>query len=101
MNQVALARRQLPVLAGITLLIALWIIGGRLGWADGMVVTPAEAIRPLTAERSREVYLRATGATAGAAGKGLLIGSVDRRSSPRWSPRRCPPCVAASPVSPR
>lgn len=76
MNHVAIARRQLPVLAGITSLVAAWIIGGRMGWADGMVVTPAESIRPLTAERSREVYLRATGATAGAAAKGLLIGSV-------------------------
>jgi sulfonate transport system permease protein len=68
--------RRLPVLAGVAVLLAIWIIGGRQGWANGMVVTPMEAIRPLRVERSREVYLRATGSTAGAAARGLLIGSV-------------------------
>jgi ABC-type nitrate/sulfonate/bicarbonate transport system permease component len=69
-------RRQLPALAGIGALIVVWVIGGKAGWANGMVVTPSEAIRPITAEGSRQVYWRATRATAGAAGRGLLIGAV-------------------------
>ncbi|MBI5087710.1 MAG: ABC transporter permease subunit, partial [Actinobacteria bacterium] len=72
----AAVRRQLPAVAGIAALVVLWIIGGKAGWAKGMVVTPNEAIRPITAAGSRSVYWRATRATASAAGRGLLIGAV-------------------------
>ena len=69
-------RSTLLVLLGVVILVALWTIGGRAGWAKGMVVTPLEATGPLRDERSREVYLRAVAATAGAAARGLVIGAV-------------------------
>ena len=71
----ARARRQLAIVAAIAVLTALWIIGGRIGWARGMVVTPNEAVRPLLSNRSRPVYWRAVQATANSAGRGVAIGS--------------------------
>ena len=58
---------------GVAVTIALWIAGGRAGWADGMIVTPSTAFEPITGD-TRELYLRATRATAGAALRGLLVG---------------------------
>jgi sulfonate transport system permease protein len=66
----------LLTLLGSVLLLAVWTVGGRAGWARGMVVTPLEAVGPLRDDRAREVYLRALRATAGAAGRGLIIGAV-------------------------
>ena len=57
---------RLPIVAGVTVAIAVWIIGGRAGWANGMVVTPREAVAPIFGESS-DVYLRATKATVWAA----------------------------------
>jgi ABC-type nitrate/sulfonate/bicarbonate transport system permease component len=53
--------------AGLAIALALWIIGGRAGWANGMVVTPAE---------TRDLYWRATQSTVWAAFRGLLIGGT-------------------------
>ena len=69
-------RRWLPPLLGSLLLLAVWIVGGRAGWARGMVVTPAEAVGPIVGDRSRDVYLRATEGHGRAAARGLLIGGV-------------------------
>jgi ABC-type nitrate/sulfonate/bicarbonate transport system permease component len=66
---------RLPILAGIGALLALWVVGGRAGWASGMVVTPAAAIEPILGESS-DVYARATAATVWAAARGLVIGSA-------------------------
>ncbi|MGH9133630.1 MAG: hypothetical protein ACRDZZ_06815, partial [Ilumatobacteraceae bacterium] len=66
---------RLPALGGAAILVALWVIGGRAGWANGMVVTPAEAIDPIIGDSS-DVYARATAATVWAALRGLLIGSA-------------------------
>lgn len=63
-----------PVI-GVAVLMLLWIYGGRQGWANGMVVTPAEAIDPIIGESS-DVYLRATKATMWSATRGLAIGSM-------------------------
>jgi ABC-type nitrate/sulfonate/bicarbonate transport system permease component len=63
-----------PVL-GIAIVLALWTIGGRAGWANGMVVTPAEAVRPIVGA-TRNVYGRATQATVWSALRGLMIGSL-------------------------
>lgn len=65
-------RAAVPAL-GVALTIGLWIIGGRAGWAKGMVVTPAEAVEPIFGA-SRQVYVRATAATVSAALRGLLVG---------------------------
>jgi ABC-type nitrate/sulfonate/bicarbonate transport system permease component len=65
-NQVA------PLVCGCGVLLGLWVVGGRAGWADGMVVTPAEAVQPI--RDSTDVYLRATWATVSAALRGLLVG---------------------------
>jgi ABC-type nitrate/sulfonate/bicarbonate transport system permease component len=62
----------LPVVGALALL-ALWIYGGRAGWASGMFVTPAEALEPILGD-SRDVYWRALRATAWSAFRGLLIG---------------------------
>ncbi len=62
----------LPVF-GALLLLAIWIYGGRAGWASGMVVTPAEAVEPIFGE-SNGIYRRALKATAWSAFRGLLIG---------------------------
>ena len=59
--------------AGIVLLLALWGWGGRAGWAGGMVVTPAEAIRPLVGDSS-DSYRRAAASTISAAARGFVIG---------------------------
>ena len=59
--------------AGIVLLLVLWGWGGRAGWAGGMVVTPAEAIRPLVGDSS-DSYRRAASATISAAARGFVIG---------------------------
>jgi sulfonate transport system permease protein len=58
---------------GAALFVSLWIIGGKQGWADGMVVTPAEALKPVFGD-SQDVYVRATKATVWAAARGLAIG---------------------------
>ena len=68
-------RRGLPLALGALVLLTVWIVGGRAGWASGMVVTPAEALKPITGE-SRDVYARATFATVWAALRGLLVGSL-------------------------
>jgi len=60
---------------GVGILLALWIIGGKQGWGKGMVVTPAEAVRPITNPDSQPVYRRAVAATVWAAFRGLVIGS--------------------------
>lgn len=69
------AARAWPVVLGVAVLAALWAIGGRAGWAGGMMVTPTEAVRPIIGE-SADVYARATRATVWAAARGLLIGGV-------------------------
>ena len=74
------ARRSLvrwiaPVI-GLGVVVALWIVGGRAGWADGMIVTPAEAVEPIVSDDSRDLYLRATAATAWSALRGLAIGGT-------------------------
>ena len=48
---------------------------GDAGWANGMVVTPVEAIRPIVGD-SRDTYLRAAAATISAAARGFLIGGA-------------------------
>jgi sulfonate transport system permease protein len=63
-----------PVI-GVSLTLMLWVIGGRAGWADGMIVTPAEAVRPIVGETG-ELYRRATAATVSAALRGFVIGSM-------------------------
>jgi sulfonate transport system permease protein len=74
MPVVARAVRSWPVLLGVAILMALWVIGGREGWGEGMIVTPKAAVDPII--DSWEVYRRATAATAWAAVRGLVIGSV-------------------------
>jgi sulfonate transport system permease protein len=64
-----------PPMIGVGLMFALWIYGGRAGWANGMVVTPAAAIDPILGESS-DVYWRATKATMWSAARGLAIGSL-------------------------
>jgi ABC-type nitrate/sulfonate/bicarbonate transport system permease component len=66
----------LPQLLGVAILFGLWIVGGRAGWADGYIVTPADALRPIFADDTRDLYWRATKATASAATRGLLLGSL-------------------------
>ena len=65
----------LAPLAGLGLVLALWIIGGRAGWANGMVVTPSEAISPIVGD-TRDLYWRATVATVWSAARGLVIGGT-------------------------
>ena len=60
---------------GLAIVLAVWTYGGRQGWANGFVVTPADAIRPIFGD-SADVYRRATTATVWSAFRGLLIGSV-------------------------
>lgn len=60
---------------GVALLLGLWVVGGRAGWAKGMVVTPRAAIEPIVGD-SAGVYLRATTATLWVAARGFVIGSV-------------------------
>ena len=64
-----------PALAGGAIVVVLWIVGGKQGWGSGMIVTPSEALRPMLGD-SRDVYVRATRATAWEATRGLVIGSV-------------------------
>lgn len=71
----ASAARGAAPLAGALCVLALWEIGGRAGWADGMVVTPGEALQPIVGE-THELYRRATFATIGAATRGLVVGSL-------------------------
>ena len=80
----------LPVL-GALLLLAIWIYGGRAGWASGMVVTPAKAIEPIFGD-SRGVYWRAVGRPPGR--PSAASSSEDRwRSSPRSGRRRAVPAA--------
>lgn len=67
------ARTAAPTALGVVVLVVLWIIGGRAGWANGMVVTPRAAIAPIVGD-SREVYARAVRSTVWAAFRGLVIG---------------------------
>lgn len=60
---------------GVALLLTLWVVGGRAGWANGMVVTPAEAIAPIVGD-SAGVYMRATASTLWVATRGFVIGSL-------------------------
>jgi ABC-type nitrate/sulfonate/bicarbonate transport system permease component len=60
-------------LVGAGIAGALWIVGGRAGWARGMIVTPAEAVEPIVGT-TRSLYWRATSATVWSAARGLLIG---------------------------
>jgi sulfonate transport system permease protein len=60
-------------LVGAGIAGALWIVGGRAGWARGMIVTPAEAVEPIVGT-TRNLYGRATAATVWSAARGLLIG---------------------------
>lgn len=59
--------------AGIAVVGVVWVIGGRAGWASGMVVTPRAAVAPLLGD-SADVYYRATKATVWSAVRGLAIG---------------------------
>ena len=65
----------LAPVAGVVCTVVLWEVGGRAGWADGMVVTPGQAFEPIVGETA-ELYRRATFATLGAAVRGLVIGSL-------------------------
>lgn len=65
-------RRFVAPAAGVGVLLLVWIWGGRAGWANGMVVTPAEAIRPIA--DNPQVYRRATVSTVSAAFKGFVVG---------------------------
>jgi sulfonate transport system permease protein len=71
----SLGRSLLAPIVGVSLTFVLWVIGGRAGWADGMIVTPAEAIRPIVGETG-DLYRRATAATVSAALRGFVIGSA-------------------------
>jgi sulfonate transport system permease protein len=62
-------------IAGFAAVLVLWVIGGHAGWANGMVVTPAEAIRPIVGS-TRDLYWRATKATLWSATRGLVIGGT-------------------------
>lgn len=77
---VAAGRRRLAGVlthaAGVAVLLVVWELAGRAGVADGFVVTPGKAVAPLADATDRGTYLRAAGATFGAAGRGLLIGGV-------------------------
>ncbi len=73
--RVALLAPVVAAVAGVGLTVALWVIGGRAGWADGMIVTPVEAVRPIVGETS-DLYRRATAATVSAALRGFAIGSI-------------------------
>jgi ABC-type nitrate/sulfonate/bicarbonate transport system permease component len=61
--------------AGIGVALAVWVVGGRAGWANGMVVTPAEALAPLFGD-SAQIYRRATTATVTAAARGFVVGGL-------------------------
>lgn len=67
------ARSVVAGAAGIGVALVVWIVGGRAGWASGMVVTPAEALAPIFGD-SADIYRRATGATVAAAVRGFAIG---------------------------
>lgn len=60
--------------AGLLLLGLGWELAGRAALADGFVLTPAAAIRPLLDPADREIYARAAAATFGAAAQGLAYG---------------------------
>ncbi len=62
-------------LFGLGVIFAVWTYGGRQGWANGFVVTPADAIRPIFGD-SADVYRRATTATVWSAFRGMVIGST-------------------------
>jgi ABC-type nitrate/sulfonate/bicarbonate transport system permease component len=68
-------RHVLAGVLGVGTALALWVIGGRAGWADGMVVTPAEALGPIFGESSA-IYRRATVATVSAAFRGFVVGGL-------------------------
>ena len=57
--------------------VALWIVGGRAGWASGMVVTPAEAVEPIVGD-TRDLYVRATRATVWSARRPVARRAVRR-----------------------
>jgi sulfonate transport system permease protein len=60
---------------GLALILAVWVWGGRAGWASGMIVTPIDAVSPIVGD-SRDVYFRSTRATVWAAARGLAIGGT-------------------------
>ena len=60
---------------GLALIVAMWVWGGRAGWASGMIVTPIDAISPIVGD-SRDVYFRSTRTTVWSAGRGLAIGGL-------------------------
>ena len=60
---------------GLALILAVWVWGGRAGWASGMIVTPIDAISPIVGD-SRDVYFRSTRTTVWSAGRGLAIGGL-------------------------
>jgi ABC-type nitrate/sulfonate/bicarbonate transport system permease component len=68
-------RSLLAPAAGIAVLVGIWVWAGNAGVANGMVVTPVEAIRPIVGD-SYDTYLRAATATISAAARGFLIGGT-------------------------
>lgn len=68
------ARTGVASVAGLLLLGLAWELAGRAALADGFVLTPAAAIRPLLDPADRAIYARAAGATFGAAAQGLAYG---------------------------
>ena len=62
-------------LIGLGAMLAVWVVGGRAGWASGMIVTPAEAVRPIVGD-TRDLYVRAARATVWSAARGLVIGGT-------------------------
>jgi sulfonate transport system permease protein len=67
---------RLPVVAGVVLLALVWELAGRAGLADGFVLAPGEAVRPLLDPADRAVYVNAAAATFGAAAAGLGYGGA-------------------------
>ena len=63
------------MLSGVAVVAVLWIVGGRAGWAHGMVITPAEAVRPDLRRLERRLRPRHQGHGVGGL-RGLMIGSV-------------------------
>lgn len=63
-----------PVI-GVAATFVLWVVGGRAGWAKGMIVTPAEALAPIFGDNA-DIYRRATVATVSAALRGFVIGGL-------------------------
>lgn len=72
---VGLARSFAAPVAGGVVLLGLWVWAGRSGVANGMVVTPVEAVRPILGENA-DTYARAAAATISAAARGFMIGGA-------------------------